>query len=151
MGLFDAITIAASGLTAERTRMDVIAGNIANANTTRNADGTGPYMRREVILQEAGVTAQGRGPSFASFGQFDASTNPGGVQVVQVADDPSGPREVYDPSHPDADARGIVQMPNVEPVKEMVDLITATRAYEAGSTVINNIKAEFTRALDVLR
>lgn len=151
MGLFDALSTAASGLTAERMRMDVIAGNIANANTTRNADGTGPYRRREVILQEADSSAGGLAPSFASFGGFDAQRGERGVQVVQVADDPSAPREVYDPSHPDADGRGIVQMPNVEPVKEMVDLITATRAYEAGTTVINNIKTEFTRALDVLR
>ncbi len=150
MGLFDALSTAASGLSAERLRMDVIAGNIANANTTRTAEG-GPYRRREVVLQETPGSADGLAPSFASFGGFDAARGSRGVQVQQIADDPTAPREVYDPSHPDADARGIVQMPNVEPVKEMVDLITATRAYEAGTTVINNIKTEFTRALDVLR
>mgnify|MGYP000894277826 CR=1 FL=1 len=144
MSMFDALRISASGMTAERLRMDVIAGNLANANTTRTAAG-GPYRRREVILQEVGGSADA---GFATFGQAAASQ---GVEVKAVVDDASAGRLVYDPSSPDANAQGMVRMPNVEPVKEMVDLITATRAYEAGTTVINNIKTEFTRALDVLR
>ncbi len=76
---------------------------------------------------------------------------PGGVEVVEISEDPTPGRTVYDPGHPDADARGYVQMPNVNPVTEMVDLITATRSYEASTTALNAIKTEFMRALDVLR
>jgi flagellar basal-body rod protein FlgC len=153
MGLFDAMDVTATGLVAERLRMDTIAANLANANSTRRADGTpGPYRRREVLLSEAGQTAGGLHPSFSTFGDFMASGAPGGVQVVGIVEDTTTPLGLkYDPSSPDADAKGYVRMPNVNPVMEMTDLITATRAYEANATGMNAIKQEFTRALDVLR
>ena len=151
MSIFGAMDVSASGLRAERLRMDTIAANLANANTTRTEDG-GPYRRREVVLREAGGAAGVKGPAFSTFGNFDGNGGSrGGVQVAGIQEDPSPPREVYDPSHPDADARGIVRMPNVNPVTEMVDLISATRSYEASTTALNAMKTEFTRALDVLR
>jgi len=152
VSIFRAMDVSASGLVAERLRMDTIAANLANANTTRGPDG-GPYRRREVVLREAGAAAGTPGAAFATFGEFDGNVNSlaGGVQVVGIQDDPSPAREVYDPTHPDADERGIVRMPNINPVTEMVDLISATRAYEASTTALNAMKTEFTRALDVLR
>ena len=135
MGMFDPLRISASGMTAERLRMDVIAENLANANTTRGADGQ-PYRRQEVILQE-------KSPSFGEV--------LGGVMVAGIVDDPTPPRRVYDPGHPDADKNGYVTMPNVNPVTEMVDLITSSRGYEANVTAMNAAKQMFTKTFDVLR
>lgn len=151
MGLFDAMNVSASGLTAERMRMDTISANLANANTTRGADGR-PYERRVVVLQETqgGVAGAGVPGTPAAFGDFGGSAL-NGVQVAGIEEDRTPGRTVYDPGNPDADARGYVRMPNVNPVTEMVDLITATRSYEASTTAINAVKQEFTRALDVLR
>jgi flagellar basal-body rod protein FlgC len=135
MGLFDALNVSASGMSAERLRMDVIASNLANANTTRGVDGQ-PYRRQEVILQE-------KSPSFGEV--------LGGVMVAGIVDDPTPPRRVYDPGHPDADKNGYVTMPNVNPVTEMVDLITSSRGYEANVTAMNAAKQMFTKTFDVLR
>ena len=135
MGMFDALSISSTGMSAERLRMDVIAENLANADTTRTQSG-GPYRRQEVVLQEAGP----------SFGQVL-----GGVQVAGIVSDPTPPRKVYDPGHPDADKQGYVTMPNVNPVNEMVDLITAQRGYEANVTAMSSAKQMFTKTLDVLR
>jgi flagellar basal-body rod protein FlgC len=144
MGLFDAIDISGSGLSAERLRMDVVAENLANAQTTRGADG-GPYRRKTVVLQEAqggfGQVLQG------ALGQNGAR----GVQVAAVTEDAAPDRLVYDPGHPDADANGYVHMPNVNPVSEMVDLISAQRAYEANVTAMQGAKTMFTKTLDLLR
>jgi flagellar basal-body rod protein FlgC len=136
MSLFGALGISASGMSAERMRMDVIAENLANANTTKGADGK-PYQRKEVLLQQA----QGQ-----SFGDVLA-----GVQVSGIANDPSPMKKVYDPGHPDADAQGYVTMPNVNPVTEMVDLITASRSYEADTQAMNTAKTMYTKALDIIR
>ena len=142
MGLFSGLEISASALTAERLRMDVTAENLANAQTTRGADG-GPYRRKEVVLQEQpgsfGATlsaAMGRG---------------GGVQVAAVVEDQTPLKRVYDPGHPDADAEGYVAMPNVDTVTEMVDLIGAQRAYEANVTAMQAAKQMFARTLELLR
>jgi flagellar basal-body rod protein FlgC len=135
MSLFDAIDISASGLTANRTRMDVTAENLANAETTRGANGQ-PYQRQEVILQE-------RAPSFGEV--------LGGVMVTGIVPDGTPGRRVYDPGHPDADKEGYVTLPNVNPVSEMVDLITSSRGYEANVTAMNAAKQMFTKTFDVLR
>lgn len=135
MGMFDSLRIAASGMTAERLRMDVIAENLANASTTRTAEG-GPYRRKEVVLAEGGT----------SFEQVLK-----GVKVAGVVDDPSPLRRVHDPGHPDADRDGFVMLPNVTPVTEMVDLITASRGYEADAQAMNTAKQMFLKALDLLR
>ncbi len=138
MGLLDSLSISASALTAERARMDVTAENLANAQTTRGADG-GPYRRKEVVLQEA------------SGGFGDALRSAAGVEVSEIAESQAPPRMVYDPGHPDANAQGYVAMPNVDTVSEMVDLITASRAYEANATAMQSAKAMFSKTLDILR
>ena len=155
MGLFDAIDVAGSGLSAERLRMDVVAGNLANAQTTQGANG-GPYRRREVVLQEAS-------PPGASFGDAlsgamggptagaSGSSPVNGVQVAGIVEDQAPLRRVYDPGHPDADAQGYVSLPNVNPVTEMVDLISASRAYEANVTAMQTAKTLFSRTLELLR
>jgi flagellar basal-body rod protein FlgC len=143
MGLFDAIDVAGSGLTAQRLQMDVTAGNLANAETTKGANGQ-PYRRREVVLEEA--------TGSSSFGAALAGARAaGGVQVAGIVEDPSAPRRVYDPGHPDADAQGYVSLPNVNPVTEMVDLISASRSYEADVTAMQAAKTSFTQTLGLLK
>jgi flagellar basal-body rod protein FlgC len=149
MGLFDAISISGSGLSAERLRMDVTAENLANAQSTRGADGQ-PYRRREVVLQATGGGDGGFEGALARA--RSAGTAPaGGVQVAAIVSDPAPGRRVYDPGHPDADAQGYVTMPNVDTVSEMVDLIGASRAYEANVTAMQTAKAMFAKTLDLLR
>ena len=148
MSLFGGLEISASGLTAERLRMDVTAENLANAQTTRGADGQ-PYRRKEVVLQE---TPGSFGASLsAAMGGADSGST-GGVQVAGVVQDTTTPlKRVYDPGHPDADAQGYVSMPNVDTVTEMVDLISAQRAYEANVTAMQSAKQMFSKTLDLLR
>jgi flagellar basal-body rod protein FlgC len=146
MGLFDAINAAGSALTAERLRMDVTAENLANAQSTRGADGQ-PYRRKDVVLQQRdGGTTFGSALSSAM-----SSGTARGVEVAGIVEDPTDFRLVYDPGHPDANAEGYVEMPNVNPVTEMVDLISASRGYEANVTAINTAKTMFTKTLDILR
>jgi flagellar basal-body rod protein FlgC len=144
MSLFDAINTAASGLSAERLRMDVTAENLANAQSTKGADGQ-PYRRKVVVLQETSPTRFGRTLSGAMNGAMN------GVKVAQIAQDSTPNPHAYDPGHPDADPRGYVSMPNVQPVTEMVDLISASRAYEANVTVMQTAKSMFSKTLDILR
>ncbi len=146
MGLFDAVDIAGSGLSAERLRMDVTAENLANAQTTRGANG-GAYRRKEVVLQQV----DGGGFRTALAGAMGGGNRPGGVQAAGIVEDASPLKQVYDPGHPDANAQGYVQMPNVNPVTEMVDLISASRAYEANVTAMQTAKSMFTRTLDLLK
>jgi flagellar basal-body rod protein FlgC len=145
MGLFDAIDVSATGLSAERLQMDVTAGNLANAETTQGANGQ-PYQRREVVLQQAGSGGFG-----AALDSAQAAQAPGGVQVAAIVADPTPPRRVYDPGHPDADAQGYVSLPNVNPVNEMVDLIGASRSYEADVTAMQAAKTNFTQTLGLLK
>ncbi|MDR1440482.1 MAG: flagellar basal body rod protein FlgC [Clostridiales bacterium] len=147
MGYFGALDISASGLTAERLRMDTISQNIANVNTTRTADGN-PY-RRKVTLFEERV-----GPTL--FDGYLRSAYKGdligdGVRVASILEDQVPFKTVYDPSHPDANADGYVSMPNVEVVTEMVNMIAATRAYEANVTSINATKSICSKALEIGR
>ena len=152
MSFFGALDVSASGLSAERMRMDVTAENLANAQTTRGANG-GPYRRKEVVLQTA--SSDGFQTALASavggVPGSGGSQQPGGVQVAGIAEDPNAPRMIYDPGHPDANAQGYVAMPNVNPVTEMVDLISASRAYEANVTAMQTAKAMFTKTFDLLR
>lgn len=145
MSVFKAMRISASGLTAERLRMDTIANNLANANTTRSVEG-GPYRRQVPVF------APILGQSMHGTPQpFQTGAKGQGVQVIGVVSDPSPPRLVFDPQHPDANADGYVEMPNVHVVKEMVDLITATRAYEANITALNSAKSMAQKALEIGR
>ena len=119
MGMFDAIDISAGGLTAERLRMDVTAENLANAQSTRTPEG-GPYRRKVVVLQQAEIGFAGE-----LAGVMGVNSAPAGAEAAGIVADANPLRRVYDPGHPDADANGYVQMPNVNPVSEMVDLIDA--------------------------
>jgi flagellar basal-body rod protein FlgC len=140
--------ISASGLTAQRLRMDVIAANIANAESTRAqyADGKFvPYRRKEVVLSPASN-------SFRNL--LNEKLNPSGAQGVRVTaikEDPTPFKTVYNPAHPDADADGMVSLPNVDLLKEMVDMISATRSYEANVTALNASKAMFMKSLEIGR
>jgi flagellar basal-body rod protein FlgC len=142
MSMFGAIDASASGLTAERLRLDVISNNIANVNTTRTAEG-GPYRRQMVVFQP-----RSDGSSFTQIlaHQLDAGS---GVRVVGIVKDNSPFRKVFDPKHPDANSDGYVDMPNINIVSEMVDMITATRAYEANVTAVNAAKSMAMKALEI--
>jgi len=140
--------ISASGLTAQSMRMDIIAQNIANAQTTRTADG-GPYQRRIAILAS-------RQPSFSeSIRQIEEvsgnGTVPDGVVVARTLSDDTPFKLVHDPEHPDADEAGYVRMPNVDIAREYVDMISATRSYEANITVLNASKRMALKALEIGR
>ncbi|MDR1060135.1 MAG: flagellar basal body rod protein FlgC [Clostridiales bacterium] len=147
MGYFGALSISASGLTAQRLRMDTISQNIANVNTTRTADGN-PY-RRKVALFEERVSPTLFDGYLRSAAKGDSIGN--GVRVARVFEDQAAFRTVYDPSHPDADAEGYVSMPNVDVVTEMVNMISATRSYEANVTALNATKSICTKALEIGR
>lgn len=150
MGMFTSINIAATGMAAERLRTDVISDNIANASTTRTQDG-GPFKKSTVILtQAADYNPQWRSPFVSS----DLDNGPGkGVKVLEIRKDESQGRLVYDPDNPDAiksgPNKGYVEYPNVNIVNEMVDLISASRAYEANATVIDGAKDMFSAALNI--
>ena len=146
--MFDELNVSATGLTAERLRMDVTAENLANAQTTRGADGQ-PYRRKEVVLAE--VQSGGFGSQLAKAIGAGSGAQPGGVEVAGITQDQTPGKLVYDPGHPDADAKGYVRMPNVDTVAEMVDLISASRAYEANVTAMNSAKQMFSKTLDLLR
>jgi flagellar basal-body rod protein FlgC len=146
MGMFDAIDVSASGMTAERLRMDVTAENLANAETTRTPEG-GPYRRKVVILQQA--SGEGfAGELAGALGQGGASA---GVEVAGVAGEANSVRQVYDPGHPDANANGYVAMPDINSVTEMVDLIDASRAYQANVTAMQTTKTAFAKTIELLR
>lgn len=147
MSMFGGLEISASGLTAERLRMDVAAENLANAQTTRGSDG-GPYRRKSVVLEQAGGAGFGAQLNNA---MSRGTGSGGGVQVAGIAEDPTPARQIYDPGHPDANAQGYVSMPNVDTVAEMVDLITASRGYEANVTAMQASKQMFTKTLELLR
>ena len=147
MEMLSTFEISASALTAERLRMDVIANNIANANTTRTAEG-GPYRRQNVVFVPRGEKAE----FFLPLPAMVKDRQPGeGVKVQGVYTDPAPPRLVYDPGHPDARPDGYVEMPNFNIVTEMVDFMTATRAYEANLNVMSSAKGMIMRTLDILK
>lgn len=137
MGMFDSFNINASGLTAQRYRMDVIAENVANANTTRTEDGT-PYKRKVVTFEEK----NGRYESFDTiFGRASDRFKGHGVKVSGTYEDKSEGNMVYDPAHPDADENGYVTYPNVNIITEMTNLIDASRSYEANATAFDASKS----------
>ena len=153
MGLFTSINIAASGLSLERLRSDVISDNIANANTTRTQEGGS--FKRSIIIQQA-VGEKGNLQYRNPFVPEDLDRGLGkGVRVKKIVKDETEGTFVYDPTHPDAiltgEHAGCVEYPNVNIVNEMVDLISASRAYEANSSVIQGSKEMFLKALEIGR
>jgi flagellar basal-body rod protein FlgC len=145
MGFFAPLDVAASGLTAQRLRMDVTAENLANADTTRGPNGQ-PYQRQEVILQQVG----GFSATLAGAMGTGAAA-PGGVEVTGIVGDPTPDKLVYDPGNPDANAQGYVRMPNVNAVTEMTDLIDESRSYQADVTAMQTAKSMYTKTLDLLK
>ena len=148
MSMFSGMEISASALTAQRLRMNVTAENLANAQTTKGADGK-PYRRKEVILQE--IPQSGSFGAQLSSAMGGGTDRAGGVEVAGIAQDPTNGKLTYDPTNPDANANGYVQMPNVDTVTEMTDLIDAQRAYEANVTAMQASKQMFSKTLDLLR
>lgn len=147
MTIFQSMNTTASALTAQRLRMDVISSNMANVDSTRGVNGE-PYRRKMVVLQPK----EGSFSSFLNKAMGSSSGNaPGsGVKVAKIIDDNDTPMKmVYDPEHPDADGDGYVAYPNVDPLREMVDLISATRSYEANVTVFNASKGMMMKALEI--
>jgi flagellar basal-body rod protein FlgC len=149
MGLYTSIEVSATGLSAQRLAMDVIANNIANVNTTRTAEG-GPFKRQLVVFAQKNEAA-GTQPANPLDGTGDPAAARAGVDVVGIIKDPSPDKLIYDPSHPDADAQGYVHMPNIEVVKEMVDMMAASRAYEANVTAIQESRQMGAATLGLLR
>lgn len=147
MSISNSFSISSSALTAQRLRMDIVSSNIANAETTRAKMVNGeavPYRRKTVVMA----------PRTQSFGDTLSSalgngSNAQGVKITQIKEDPTPFTPVYNPSHPDADSEGYVYMPNVDILKEMVDMISATRSYEANVTALNASKAMITKALQI--
>ncbi|WP_075980932.1 flagellar basal body rod protein FlgC [Bacillus massilinigeriensis] len=150
MSIFNSINTSASALTAQRLRMDVISSNMANVDTTRakqleNGEWE-PYRRKSVILQ----SKDGNFSSFLNVAMNNQGSVGTGVKVKSIEDDTETPfNMVYDPEHPDADENGYVAMPNVDPLREMVDLISATRSYEANVTAMNASKGMLMKALEI--
>ncbi len=149
MAIFNAFNISATGMSAQRVRMDVLAQNAANVSTTRTEDGT-PYKRKNVVFHEKAAN------NFSTIlNSMTGSRNAAigsGVKVTEIVEDDKTPMNmVYDPSHPDADENGYVTYPNVNVVTEMTDLIDATRAYEANVTAFNATKNMALKALEIGR
>ncbi|MFC4404585.1 flagellar basal body rod protein FlgC [Gracilibacillus xinjiangensis] len=150
MSIFNSMNISSSGLTAQRLRMDTISSNIANVDTTRatiNENGEyEPYRRKMTVFQA-------KDEGFSSILQRTTSQNGttgGGVRVARIIDDETEPfKLVFNPNHPDANEAGYVEMPNVDPLKEMVDLMSATRSYEANVTSVNASKSMLMKALEI--
>ena len=144
MDVFRTLRISGSGLTAQRFRMDTIAQNIANAATTRTAEGR-PYRRRVPVFQPG---QEGFGPMLsAALRRYHA----GGVRVTGVLEDPSPFKSVYEPHHPDADAQGYVRYPNVDITRELINMMSASRSYEANVTILNTTKSLAAKALEIGR
>ncbi|WP_026559357.1 MULTISPECIES: flagellar basal body rod protein FlgC [Bacillaceae] len=147
MSIFQSINTSGSALTAQRVRMDVISSNMANMDTTRGEFVNGewqPYRRKMVVTQP-------QGNQFSSFlnKAMGSKETEGGVKVTEITEDQTPFELVYDPEHPDANEEGYVAMPNVDPLKEMVDLISSTRSYEANVTVMNASKGMLMKALEI--
>ena len=143
MSLFSALSVGSSGMAAQRQRAEVLVENLANAETTRTPEG-GPYRRKQAVFQSAGVDL----PFASAFGQAQAGT---GVEVAEIRIDAGAPERRYAPGHPDADADGYVAFPRMNPAEDMVDLMGATRGYEANVAAIGAVKDMILRSLDLLR
>jgi len=142
--LFDVV---GSALDAQRQRLNIISGNLANASSTRSPEG-GPYVRRDVVFQSVNHGS----PFERVFSkEFGGTTEPNGVKVSRIINDPRPSRQIYDPKHPDADKRGFVAMPNVNVLEEMTNLLATSRSYEANLSVLDTGKNMALRVLDLAR
>ncbi len=146
MNLFGMLDVSASAMTAERQRAEVVASNMANAETTRTPEG-GPYQRKLVVFQSGALQ---RFPRLLNA-LYRPNSQTEGVKVVAVVTDPAPPQMRYDPSHPDANAQGYVAYPNVEPVREMADLLGAVRAYEMNSSAVQAAKQMIQQSFEIVK
>jgi flagellar basal-body rod protein FlgC len=146
MSFWQALRIGSSGLTAQRLRLDLISNNIANAQTTHTQKG-GPYQRQDVVFMPEGENAAVAQSAEARQGGL--SVLQGGVRVAQITTDTEAGPRVYDPTHPDADANGYVNYPNVDIVVEMTNMLSATRSYEANLSSIEAVKRMALKALEI--
>lgn len=147
MAFLSSMNVVGSGLTAQQFRLDVISENITNMSTTRTEAG-GPYRRKIVVLEEAGAQTPFQAALARARGE-EVQNQQGGVRVAEVAEDPSDFKLVYDPTHPDANADGYVEMPNVDLVKEMADAMAANQAYSANVTAFNVLKQVTAKGLEI--
>jgi flagellar basal-body rod protein FlgC len=144
VSLFSVLSIGASGMAAQRVRAEMLTENLANAETTRTPEG-GPYRRKDVVFETTDVASP-----FSSI--FDAQVHaPGGVAVSQIVTDTSDPEMRYMPGHPDANSDGYVAFPHINPAEDMVDLMGATRGYEANVAAISSVKDMIQRSFDLFR
>ncbi|MCP4969067.1 MAG: flagellar basal body rod protein FlgC [Arcobacter sp.] len=152
MGFFDGYNLATSGMSAQRTRINVVSANIANAKTTHTADG-GPYKKQNVVFEEVLLQESKKTNSINSEQRVDKNSDSSlrGVGVKSIVEDNSNPVMRFEPAHPDANEDGYVAYPNINPVVEMVDLIEAMRSYEANVATFNTHKNIDTKTLDILK
>ena len=147
MDLFKIFSVSGSGMAAQRSRMTVVAGNLANSETTRTPDG-GPYRRRDILFQSAAVDGE-----FSA--QLDGLSQPSGaaqgVEVAGVRQSGRPPRKIFDPNHPDANGEGYVSLPDINVIEEMVDMLSAVRSYEANLATYNTTKSLIRKLLDMGR
>ncbi len=148
MDLFQSMQISASALAVQRLRMNIIASNLANINTTKTPQG-GPYRRKDVSIRPVGLEEMGGG-SVSSFGS-ELDRHVKGVEVDRITEDQSPPRLVYKPSHPDANGKGYVAMPNINMITEMVSMMNAQRSYEASITAVKATRAMITKSMSIGR
>ena len=152
MAFLSSMNIVASGMTAQQLRLDVVGENVTNSTTTRVENGEGAYRRKMVVFEaETGRDGFRRAMARASTGMVPAGQTAGGVRVAQIVDDPSPMKLVYDPTHPDANEDGYVEMPNVDMVKEITDAMAATQAYSANVTMMNTLKAVVSKGMEIGR
>lgn len=150
MPFLSSMNISASGLTAQQLRLDIVAENVTNSTTTRVEGGEGSYRRKMVVFEARSSRDDFRqAMARAASGMVPNSKAAGGVRVTQIVDDPSPMKLVYDPTHPDANEDGYVEMPNVDMVKEITDAMAATQAYSANVTMLNTMKAVITDGLQI--
>ena len=152
MAFLSSINVVASGLTAQQLRLDVVSENITNATTTRTENG-GAYRRKMVTFEAIPEQETFREvlARTAGTGSNEYRGNGGGVRVAQITEDPPDMKMIYDPTHPDANAEGYVEMPNVDMIKEMADAMAATQAYSANITALNTLKAVISKGLEIGR
>ena len=145
MSLLSVLSVSASGMSAQRTRAELIIQNLANSETTRTPEG-GPYRRQDAVFQSAPQTS-----AFSAIFQTELTDNVNGVEVAEVVQDPSVGEKRYQPEHPDADKDGYVTYPNVNPAEDMVDLLGAQRGYEGNVAAMTAIKDMIQRSIDLLK
>jgi flagellar basal-body rod protein FlgC len=151
MSFLNSIDVSASGLTAQRLRMDTIASNMANVETTRVANGKGPYRRHVVVFEAQDDKANKSTFEGTLEDQINALSGVKVKEIKELSDTEAPYRRVYEPSHPDADAQGYVNYPNVNVVEEMINMISSNRAYEANTKVIESTRAMALKALEIGR